>query len=184
MSSKKTDWKSKYYELRSRYMNAIDVSFRLGVQEGQKISELQNMQTQLQQAQQASAAGMAGGMPGGTGGAMPPEAGGMPPEMAGGEIPPEMAGGEEGVPTEAAPVEGEEEPASDEDEEDLGSFSEQPNALDASIQQLEDIVSKNEKIDFTKLMKSLHKSQVNQKPASEISERYKKIEKLLEDKNK
>jgi hypothetical protein len=185
MNNKKTDWKSKYYELRSRYMNAIDVSFRLGFQEGQKVSELQNMQTQLQQAQQAAAAG---GMPGGE---MPPEmGGGMPPEAAGGEMPPEMGampveGGEEGMPAEGMPEEGgEEEVGAEEDEEDLAAPGGVPPAgqateLDASIQQLEEVVSKNEKIDFSKLMKNLHKSSVNQKSASEISDKHKKIEDIL-----
>lgn len=53
----KVDWKQKYYELRSKYMQAIDVSFRLGFQEGQKASEVQNLQTQLQEAQQMSMMG-------------------------------------------------------------------------------------------------------------------------------
>ena len=188
MNNKKTDWKSKYYELRSRYMNAIDVSFRLGFQEGQKVSEMQNMQMQLQQAQQEAAAAAAGGMPGGAGAS--PEMGGMPPEAMGGEMPPEMGGmpvegGEEGVPAEGMPVEGgEEEVGAEEEEEDLASPggippSGQPTELDASIQQLEEVVSKNQKIDFSKLMKNLHKSSVPQKSASEISDKHKKIEEIL-----
>lgn len=42
--NKKTDWKQKYYELRSKYMNALDVSYRLGVQEGAKMAKLQQME--------------------------------------------------------------------------------------------------------------------------------------------
>lgn len=77
----KTDWKQKYYELRSKYLNAIDVAFRLGVEEGQKNQKLMDMETQLQQAQEAQqAAAMGGGMPGedpmmgdGSGEELPPE---------------------------------------------------------------------------------------------------------------
>lgn len=58
--SNKTDWKQKYYELRSKYMNAIDVSFRLGVQEGQKNQKINDMQMQLQQMQEAAAMNMGG----------------------------------------------------------------------------------------------------------------------------
>lgn len=138
MSNKKTDWKSKYYELRSRHINAIDVSFRLGFQEGVKASELQNMQMQMQQAQQAAAAGMSGG------GEMPPEAMGGAPEGEGGEE--EMA---------------EEEPEGDE--------------LDSSISELESLVTKKEKIDFSKMLKSLHKSGANKKNNSELSEKHKVV---------
>jgi multidrug efflux pump subunit AcrA (membrane-fusion protein) len=79
--SNKVDWKQKYMEIRSKYMNAIDTAFRLGVQEGQRIAEMENMQMQLQQAQQQAAAAaqqaaaaqsMPGGMPGEE---MPPEEG-------------------------------------------------------------------------------------------------------------
>ena len=172
MSGKKTDWKSKYYEMRSRHINAIDVSFRLGFQEGLKAAELQSMQMQLQQAQQAAAAGMAagGGMPPEAGGMPPemggaPEAGGMPPEMGGG-MPPEMGGAPEAG-MEGAPEEGEE--VSPEEEEPEG------DPLDASIAELESLVSKNEKIDFSKMLKSLHKSGSNKKNISELSEKHKKI---------
>jgi hypothetical protein len=175
MSGKKTDWKSKYYELRSRHINAMDISFRLGFQEGLKTAELQNMQIQLQQAQQVAAAGMAGGgMPPEMGGApaageMPPEmGGGMPPEAMGGEMPPEaMEGAPEGAPVE----EGEEIPAEEEEPEG--------NELDVSISELESLVSKNEKIDFSKMLKSLHKSNNNKKNVSELSERHKKIDDIM-----
>ena len=174
MSGKKTDWKSKYYELRSRHINAMDVSFRLGFQEGLKAAEIQNMQMQLQQAQQAAAAGMAGGgaMPSeAMGGEMPPEAmggapegGAMPSEAMGGEMPPEAMGG--------APEGGEEEiPA--EEEEPEGS------ELDSSISELEQLVSKNEKIDFSKMLKSLHKSGTNKKDILELSDKHKKIDEIF-----
>lgn len=153
MGDKKTDWKSKYYELRSKHINAIDVSFRLGFQEGLKAAELQNMQMQLQQAQQAAMAAPPAGMPGEE---MPPEQGGeMPPEQ-GGEIPPQE--GEEMPPEQGA--------------------AEEPSELDSSIDELEGYVSKSEKVDFTKMMKSLHKSKsVNQE--TDLSEKQKKVADIL-----
>ena len=55
MAQGKVDWKQKYYELRSKYMNAIDVSFKLGFEEGQKAAEFENMQMQVQQAEEEAA---------------------------------------------------------------------------------------------------------------------------------
>jgi hypothetical protein len=82
----KVDWRQKYYELRSKYMNAIDVAFRLGVQEGQKNQKMQDMEMQLQQMQEAA---MMGG-----GEELPPEEG-MEPGMEGGEeLPPEAMAAE------------------------------------------------------------------------------------------
>ena len=171
MSGKKTDWKSKYYELRSRHINAMDVSFRLGFQEGLKAAELQNMQMQLQQAQQTAAAGMAagGGMPPEMGGA--PEAGGMPPEAMGGEMPPEAMGGEMPPEMGAAPEEGGEEIPQEEEEPE-------GDLLASTIDELENLVSKNEKIDFSKMMKSLHRSG-SKKNVSELSEKHKKIDDII-----
>jgi hypothetical protein len=165
MSGKKTDWKSKYYELRSRHINAMDVSFRLGFQEGLKAAELQNMQMQLQQTQQAAAAGMAGG-------------GGMPPEAMGGEMPPEaMAGAPEG---EAMPPEAMgESPEEAANEEDAAEEEPEGDELDSSINELEQLVSKNEKIDFSKMLKTLHKSGSNKKNISELSEKHNVIDKIF-----
>lgn len=84
----KVNWKQKYYELRSKYMNAIDVAFRLGVQEGQKNQKMQDMEMQLQQMQEAAM--MGGGEPGMEGGEE------LPPEMGGEELPPEEAMAAEG----------------------------------------------------------------------------------------
>lgn len=69
------NWKQRYYELRSKYLNAIDVAFRLGVQEGQKNQKMQDMEMQLTQMQEAQA--MGGGEEG------------MEPGMEGQELPPE-----------------------------------------------------------------------------------------------
>lgn len=88
----KTNWKQKYYELRSKYLNAIDVAFRLGVEEGQKNQKMQDMEMQLQQMQEAAAMGMGGGEE-----TLPPEEGGegVEPGMEG-EIPPEEMAAEGG----------------------------------------------------------------------------------------
>jgi hypothetical protein len=85
----KVNWKQKYYELRSKYMNAIDVAFRLGVQEGQKNQKMMDMEMQLQQMQEAAAMGM-----GGEEEVLPPEEGGEPGME--GELPPEEMAAEGG----------------------------------------------------------------------------------------
>lgn len=130
----KVDWKQKYYELRSKYMQAVDVAFRLGMQEGQKAAELQNLQMQLQEAQQAAMMAEQQG-----GGGMPGEE--LPPEeamMGEGELPPE----------EEAPLE--------EDEEIVGP-EEGSDKLGESIDELEGLVAKNEKdFDFTSVLKKFH----------------------------
>lgn len=84
----KVDWKQKYMELRAKYMNAVDVAFRLGVEEGKRASEIEGLQQQIQQMEEAAAM------------AEPPMSGeeGMPDE--GGEPPLEEAieeGGEEAM---------------------------------------------------------------------------------------
>lgn len=85
----KVNWKQKYYELRSKYMNAIDVAFRLGLQEGQKNQKMMDMQMQLQQMQEAAAMGMGGGEE-----PLLPEEGGEPGME--GEVPPEEMVAEDG----------------------------------------------------------------------------------------
>lgn len=81
--SGKVDWKQKYMELRSKYLNAIDVSFKLGVQEGQRNAEMENLQNQIAQAEEQAAMAAQGGMMPGEEGMMPGEE--MPPEEGGGE---------------------------------------------------------------------------------------------------
>lgn len=86
--SGKVDWKQKYMELRSKYMNAIDVSFKLGFQEGTKSAEMENLQAQQAQAEEEAAmAAQQGMMPGEE---LPPEE--LPP---GEEVMAEEEGGDE-----------------------------------------------------------------------------------------
>jgi len=61
----KVDWKQKYENLRSKYMNAIDVAFRLGYQEGSRAAEMEAIQAELQGLKQAQEMqGLNGGMGG------------------------------------------------------------------------------------------------------------------------
>lgn len=145
----KVNWRQKYYELRSKYMNAIDVAFRLGVQEGQKNQKIMDMEMQLQQMQEAAAMGMQGGEPGMEGGGeLPPEEG-----QPGMEVPPEEM--------QAAPEEG------------------GANELDASIDELEQYVkSEEEKKNYANLLKSFHQNKKQEKKESKDS-RIKKVNSIL-----
>ena len=136
----KVDWRQKYFELRSKYLNGLDVAYKMGVQEGMRQSELEQMQMQLQQAQQQAMAAqqqMAMAQAGAPeeGGEVPPEEGGQMPPEGGEEMPPEMM--EEGA----------------EGEEAGG------DELDASIDELEGLVAKSESgdIDPAELLKAIHK---------------------------
>jgi hypothetical protein len=122
----KVDWKQKYYELRSKYMQAVDVAFRLGMQEGQKAAELQNLQMQLQEAQQAAMMAGGGGMPGEE----------MPPE----EMPPEEAMEEEMPPEEAM--------AAEEGGDELGQSIDELEGLVAK--------NEGKEFDFTSILKKFH----------------------------
>jgi hypothetical protein len=146
----KVDWRQKYYELRSKYMNAIDVAFRLGVEEGQKNQKMMDMEMQLQQMQEAAAMGMGGGEPGMEGG------GELPPEEMGGEV-----GGE--IPPEEMVAEG-------------GGGDE----LDASIDELEQYVKSEEgRKDYAQLLKSFHEKKKTGK-LEDKSTRAKKVNSILE----
>lgn len=72
----KVDWKQKYLELRSKYINSIDVAFRHGFEEGYNKSKVEMMEMQLQQAQEAAA--MAAQAAPAMGEEMPAEEGGDP----------------------------------------------------------------------------------------------------------
>jgi hypothetical protein len=76
--SNKIDWKEKYMELRSKYINSIDVAFRHGYAEGYEKAKMELMEMQLQQAQEAAA--MAAQNP------QPQVDGGVPVEEGGEEM--------------------------------------------------------------------------------------------------
>lgn len=152
--SSKIDWKQKYQELRSKYLNAVDVAFRLGVQEGMRNAEIQQLQTQLQEAQaQAQAAMAASSQP-------PIGEDGMPVDDQGTPV------DDQGMPVEEEMVDASE-----------GEGEGEGDELDQSINELEGLVKKEKKINVTELMKSIHKPGKIQK--SEDSEKQKKIEELL-----
>lgn len=55
------DWKQKYKELKSKYMNAVDMAYRLGVEEGMKQSQMDQANQQMADAQAQQQDAMAGG---------------------------------------------------------------------------------------------------------------------------
>ena len=79
--SGEVNWRMKYQELKSKYMNAVDMAFRLGVEEGLKQGQLDSAQQQLAQAQEQAAGAMAGG-PGGD----PAAGGGAGGQLPGGKV--------------------------------------------------------------------------------------------------
>jgi len=143
----KVNWKSKYEELRSKYMNAIDVSFRLGVEEGARNAEMEALQQQVAQMEEQAAMDQEAAMMGG-------EEEMMPEEMMGEE------GMEEEMPEEELPPE---------EGDDLG----------GAIDELEDYVKNEGKINATDLLKSFHKSQIKEEDKKDKSKSSKKIKSLL-----
>ena len=63
------NWKAKYQELKAKFMESVDVAFRLGFEEGAKQSYQNNAMQQQQQAQDQAAAS-----PGGANGGQSPDA--------------------------------------------------------------------------------------------------------------
>lgn len=94
------NYKMKYNELKSKYMNAVDMAFRLGVEEGMKQGQLDSANQQLAQAQsQVQAQGSPGADP----------AGGKPNNNGAGGVPSQGAAvpDKSGAPSiQPAPVEG------------------------------------------------------------------------------
>lgn len=85
------NYKSKYLELRSKYIADLDMAFRLGVEEGAKQAQQQQAmeaKAQADQAAQLQAQGLNGEQPGQEPGQEMPEEGQAPsqPEQAGSEL--------------------------------------------------------------------------------------------------
>jgi hypothetical protein len=121
------DYKTKYKEMKAKMLESVDVSYRLGYEQGFKEATQEAQMAQMQQQQQEAAAMQQAAMgqdpnaqqdPNAMGaeGGMPPEAGGEP---MGGQMPPEDMG-QEGEP-------------------------EQGGELDQYLAELENMVSKGEK---------------------------------------
>lgn len=147
----KIDWKSKYMELRSKYMNAIDVAFRLGHEEGAREAEMENLQMQVQEMEEQAA-------------------------MAEQEA---MMGEEPMVDEEGMPIEEEMPMEEGMEGEEMGMEGE-GNELDDSINELESFV-KEEKFDVTQIMKSMHETGdvkvLENDKVNKINELMKKIDK-------
>lgn len=82
-----TNWKSKYQDLRMKFMNSVDASFRIGYEQGAKEAQMQAQADAAAQAQaqaQQATADAQGGMPGeeGDGEADPQAQGGAPQDGA------------------------------------------------------------------------------------------------------
>ena len=160
------NWKMKYTELKSKYMNAVDMAYRLGVEEGLKQGQLDSANQQLAEAsaqqQDQAAGGGDPGMGGGAGGQLPGgkqnnnSAPGTPDQGAGNDksgaasVQPTPTGGQPAV----APMKESEHPEGTE--------------LDQHIAKLESMIAKSEDLDINDLkgaindLKSLQKSQKEQ----------------------
>lgn len=116
-----TDYKKKYVELRSKYLSAIDVSFRKGYEKGFQESQVQS-QMQQAQAQQEQMAAMA-------------------QQQA--QMPPQGQEGQEMSPEEQMAMEQQGQPMEEQQE--------QPTELDQQIEQLQGLLQKGEKPSYVAL---------------------------------
>ncbi len=93
----KVDYKQKYDGLRAKYMNAVDVAFRLGIEEGKRSAEMENLQQQVAEMQEQQAMAAEADMMGGEEEMMPEEMMGeeemMPEEGMEEEMPEDELGG-------------------------------------------------------------------------------------------
>ncbi len=129
------DYKQKYREIRTKMMEAVDVSFRLGYEEGLKEGEMQAQQMQMQQQAEAEA--------------LAAQQGGINPETG---QPINPAAAEEGM------VEGEIDPETGEElpPEEMGGM-EAGTELDSHINELEGLVQKGEKPSIMDMRKAVIK---------------------------
>jgi hypothetical protein len=76
------NWKSKYQELKMKFMNSVDTAFRLGFEQGMQKQQQQQAQEQAMQQQQMQMAAMQGapGQEGGAPGEEQPQEGAAGPE--------------------------------------------------------------------------------------------------------
>lgn len=165
------DYKQKYFNLRSKFMESIDTSFRLGYEQGAKDAGNQFMQQQMQQQMQQMAmmeqqmANQAQGAPGG------PEGGQPSPE--------EQAAMEAMAQQQGAPGQEGQQPSPEEMEAMMAAMQQEPAAnpemaseLDAKIQELESLVAKGEKPSILSMreavdgLSALRKSQKEKMSAS------------------
>jgi hypothetical protein len=160
--SAEINYKNKYMELRAKYMNDLDMAFRLGFEQGGQQAQMdQTMQAQadaqaMEVAQmQAEASGGQSGQPGQLGGeGGGPEAGG-PPDAPG------ESGQEPGQPVQNGAPE---------------PMAGQPTELDQHISKLEQAIAKSENLSGDKeILKSLENLKVMRK-AEQLAVQMKKNE--------
>lgn len=160
-------YKTKYVNLKQKYLTDMDAAFRVGFEQGLKQGQMdaQAQQMQMQQQQAAQQAQMMQQAQGGQPGAEQPGMEGapqgeqMPPEM-GGEMPPQ-----EGAPTEEMGQEpGMEEMAP-------------PGELDSKIAELEDLLQRGEKPKILDLRKAVNElATLRKQQISALSKNNKKVE--------
>jgi len=149
MKNSQLNYKSKYFELRSKYINDLDTAFRLGVEEGMKSAQQQqamDAQAQAQEAQMAQAQALAGGQPG---------------EQPGGEQP----GGNDQPGMESQSEEGQPQPG----------MEGQPSELDQHIGKLEGMLGQNTDPEIQKSLNEIK----NLRKAEKFAIEMKKSEKAI-----
>jgi hypothetical protein len=156
MKNSQLNYKSKYLELRSKYINDLDTAFRLGVEEGMKSAQQQqamDAQAQTQEAEMAQAQAMGAGQPG--------EEDGQPGEQSSGEQP-----GESGQPgMESQPEQGQSQPG----------MEGQPSELDQHIGKLEGMLGQNTDPEIQKSLNEIK----NLRKAEKFALEMKKSEKAI-----
>ena len=133
------DWKAKYKELKARYLESMDMSFRLGYEKGGSDAQIQQAQTQMQEAQQMQAQAQQSQM---QMQAQQPQPGQEDPnaEMPQDQMPPEMEQQDPNAPM--SPDMQPEDPNAPMSPD--GMQPDQGQDFDQSIAELEDLVSKSE----------------------------------------
>jgi hypothetical protein len=128
------NYKQKYQELKAKYMNAVDVAFRLGFEEGSKQSQMDQANQQMQEQAAAEQAGGQPGEPGAennNGAPGTPDQGAAPDKSGAPSVQPSPAEAAPGAPTAGgAPMKESEHPEGSE--------------LDRHISELEAMIKKSE----------------------------------------
>jgi hypothetical protein len=158
------NWKAKYMEIKTKWMESVDVAFRLGFEEGSKQASQDNAMQQQAQAQDQMNA-----MPGGAAGGQSPD-----PTQANGPAQPGDSA--------AAPMPGGATPKEQPKSAEPLAESEHPDGseLDQHIAQLEGMLSKSEigEQERSELMKSvegIREFRRNQAQQSELKKSYEAI---------
>ena len=152
--SGQVNWKLKYQELKSKYMNSVDVAFRLGVEEGLKQASVDTASQQMAQGAQGvedihDQPGTPGAKANNNDAVGVPDQGSVPDKSGAPSIQPDPVEG-------AAPMK----------------ESENPNGseLDQHIAKLEGMLSKSEELDLDTLKKTVEEIKGLQQKQKEYAE--------------